>query len=104
AAATSALLAIGLFDIAGGAAREPVYEITSPIFDRVVIRLDQRWYPGKSFTIETKNNSRLNRYVQSTELNGESHRKPWFFHHQFAAGGRLTLHLGPEPKVDPKGQ
>jgi len=97
AAATSALLALGLFDVRGGAARRPVYEFTSPLFDRVVITLDRRYYKGDRFIIETRNNSQKNPYIQSAMLNGKPLDRPWFFHDQFSAGGVLTVELGPEP-------
>ena len=97
AAATSALLAIGLFDVRGGAAREPVYEIASPIFDRIAIALDKRYYAGDRFVIEARDNTPENVYIQSATLNGATLDKPWFFHHQLVSGGVLTLHLGPEP-------
>jgi len=97
AAATSALLAIGLFDVRGGAAGEPVYEIASPIFDKVVISLDKRYYTGDKFIIETRNNSRKNMYIQSAMLNKRPFSRPWFFHHQLVSGGVLTIHLGPKP-------
>jgi predicted alpha-1,2-mannosidase len=97
AAATSALLAIGLFDVRGGAAREPVYEIASPIFDKVVISLDKRYYKGGTFTIETRNNSRENKYIQSATLNDQPLARPWFRHDQLTAGGVLTIHLGSQP-------
>lgn len=97
AAATSALLALGLFDVRGGASRRPVYEIGSPLFDRVSIELDPRYYPGEKFSIVTRNNSRENRYIQSARLNGKPLDKPWFAHEHFIAGGELILDLGPEP-------
>ncbi|HID22615.1 MAG TPA: glycoside hydrolase family 92 protein, partial [Planctomycetaceae bacterium] len=91
------LMAIGLFEVRGGAAREPVYEITSPIFDRVVIHLDPRYYPGKTFEIVAHNNSPRNIYIQSARLNGRPLERPWFFHRELVAGGRLELQLGPRP-------
>jgi predicted alpha-1,2-mannosidase len=97
AAATSALLAIGLFDVRGGAAREPAYEITSPIFDKVIISLDKRFYKGDRFTIEAQNSSRANTYIQSAVLNDRPLDRPWFHHEQLASGGVLTLNLGPKP-------
>ena len=51
------LMAIGLFDVTGGAGTEPRYEITSPIFDRVTVALDPRYYAGGRFTIVTRGNA-----------------------------------------------
>jgi len=89
--------AMGLFEMDGGCAVRPTYEIGSPIFDKVTIHLDDRYYKGKIFVIEAKDNSEENIYVQSANLDGHPHNKPWFYHHQLADGGTLTLQMGPEP-------
>lgn len=97
AAATSALLAIGLFDLRGGAALKPVYELGSPVFDRITIHLDPTVRPDRTFVIETRGNAPENPYIQSATLNGAQLERPWFFHETLAAGGRLILDLGPKP-------
>ena len=89
--------AMGLFEMDGGAAVKPVYEIGSPIFDRVVIHLDPKYYPGGKFVIEARNNSKENIYVQSATLDGKPLEKPWFYHSELVDGGELILELGPEP-------
>jgi len=89
--------AMGLFEMNGGAATKPIYEIGSPIFDRAIIHLDTRYYAGKTFIIEAKNNSKDNMYIQSATLNGKPLRKPWFYHSQLVCGGKLVLQMGPEP-------
>ncbi|MFW5645237.1 MAG: GH92 family glycosyl hydrolase [Bacteroidota bacterium] len=91
------LMAIGLFQEDGGAAEKPFYEITSPIFDKVVIELNNDYYPGTHFVIETKNNSRENLYIQSAKLNGKKLDNCWFYHDIFAKGGKLELELGDAP-------
>ena len=97
ASGLSALLAIGLFQVRGGAAVEPVYEIASPVFDKVTIHLDRRYYPGKEFTIVTRNNSKRNMFIQSARLDGQPWDRPWFYHRHLVDGGTLELELGPEP-------
>jgi putative alpha-1,2-mannosidase len=89
--------AIGLFEMDGGAATEPTYEIGSPIFDKVIINLDGRYYKGDTFVIEARNNSVENKYVQSATLDGKPLSKPWFYHRQLVDGGKLVLQMGPEP-------
>jgi len=96
----STLMAIGLFSLKGNVDSEPVYEITSPIFDEVVIKLDPKYYKGDTFTIKTYNNSRENMYIQRATLNGKDHKKYWFAHEIFASGGELELHLGSEPNKE----
>lgn len=95
--ALGVLMAIGLFDIQGGASTEPRYEITSPIFDKITIQLDNRYYPGKEFVIEVKNNSPENVYIQSARLNGEVLNRYHFPHSELVKGGRLEIELGSEP-------
>ena len=100
AAGTSAMLALGLFDVQGGAALDPIYEITSPVFDRVVVHLDGEFCGGGEFTIEARSNSVHNVYIQSATLNGEPLGRPWFYHRELVAGGKLVLELGPEPNEE----
>jgi len=92
------LMAIGLFDVQGGAAVEPRYEITSPLFERVTIQLDSRYYTGKTFTITTKGLGPKNVYIQSAALNGKPLMgRYWITHREFSAGGTLSIVLGPAP-------
>jgi putative alpha-1,2-mannosidase len=98
--ALGVLMAIGLFQVDGGSAVEPRYEITSPIFDRVSIYLDPDYFPGKKFVIESKNNSAENMYIQSARLNGRSYNRFWFSHDELTRGGKLELELGPVPNKD----
>jgi len=92
--------AMGLFEMDGGAATDPTYEIGSPIFDKVTIYLDDRYYKGGKFVIEAKNNSVENKYIQSATLDGKPLNKPWFYHRHLVDGGKLVLQMGPEPNKD----
>jgi len=96
-AAWYVMSAMGLFEMDGGCAVQPTYEIGSPIFDKVTIRLDDRYYKGGTYIIEARDNSKENIYIQSATLDGHPLNKPWFYHHQLADGGTLTLQMGPEP-------
>jgi hypothetical protein len=96
----SALMAMGLFAVQGTCGSDPIYDITSPIFDTVRIALDKKFYPGGEFRIITKNNSAANMYIQSATLNGLALDNCWFYHSQFAAGGTLELTLGPQPNMN----
>ena len=89
--------AMGLFETKGGASVKPFYEIGSPIFENVTIHLDPKYYPGKTFTIEAKNVSDKNRYIQSATLDGKALNKPWFYHDELVKGGKLTLIMGDKP-------
>ena len=66
----NALMAMGLFNVSGGSNQTPFYEITSPIFDKITIQLDPRYYKGNEFVIEVSNNQPEHGYIQRAELNG----------------------------------
>jgi predicted alpha-1,2-mannosidase len=95
--ALGVLMAMGLFDVQGGAAVKPSYQITSPIFDRVTIHLRGDYFPGRQFTIIAHNNRPENIYIQQARLNGRPLTQCWFDHAQLVAGGSLDLDLGPQP-------
>lgn len=88
---------IGLFEMDGGTSTEPVYEIGSPIFSKITIKLDKNYYEGKQFVIEAKNTSAENKYIQSAMLNGKPLNRFWFYHSELVQGGELVLEMGPEP-------
>jgi len=83
-----------------------IYIIGSPVFAKVTIRLDSKYYKGRTFTVLTRNNSKKNLYVQSASLNGSPLDRAWLRHEEIADGGTLELLMGPEPNPswgsDPK--
>ena len=92
--------AMGLFQMDGGAALEPVYELSGPIFEKIRIQLDPNYYNGKEFVIEAKNSSSKNRYIQSATLNGKVLNKFWFKHADLVKGGKLVLEMDSEPNKE----
>ena len=44
--------------------------------------------------------SKVNKYIQKAELNGEPLETCWLYHRDLARGGLLELWLGPEPNED----
>lgn len=91
------MMSMGLFEMDGGCSAKPIYEISGPLFDRIVVHLDRKYYPGREFVIETKNNSPENPYIQSATFNGEPLDKPWIYHSEVVKGGTLVLVMGPQP-------
>ncbi len=85
---------IGLFDVKGLTQIDPSFQIGSPIFDRVEIKLNNDYYKGDKFVIETKNNSKENIYVQSVSLNGASNQKLSVPFEDVVNGGRLEIEMG----------
>lgn len=93
----SALTSIGLFSLTGTCSINPEYDITSPVFDEVVIKLNNNYYTGKEFVIKTYNNSKANCYIQKAALNGNGYNRFSFSHDDFAKGGVLELWMGAAP-------
>ncbi|MDF2380329.1 GH92 family glycosyl hydrolase [Nostoc ellipsosporum NOK] len=89
--------AIGLFQMDGGGSTKPIYEIGSPIFRKITIHLDEKYYPGKTFVIEAKNVSDKNRYIRTARLNGRKLSAPWFYHEELIKGGKLELEMSATP-------
>ncbi|QEC53103.1 putative alpha-1,2-mannosidase [Anseongella ginsenosidimutans] len=89
---------IGLFDVKGLTETEPRFGLGSPLFDKVTILLNQDYYKGKKFVIETRNNSPQNQYVQSFHLNGKALQTPFIPFRSITKGGKLTLQMGETPK------
>ncbi len=98
--ALAVLMKIGLFSMHGGTLEEPIYEISSPLFDKITIQLDPDYYPGGELVIEAKNNSAENLYVQSANLNGEPLNQVGFKHENLVSGGILKLEMGPLPNKE----
>lgn len=95
--ALGVLMAMGLFQMDGGASVDSHYEITAPLFDEIEIQLDSDYYSGDKFKITTENNSTENFYIHSAELNGENWTSFRFSHEAFSKGGELKLKLDSEP-------
>jgi predicted alpha-1,2-mannosidase len=93
----SALMALGLFSVQGTCAQNPSYEITSPVFSEITIKLDPAYYKGKEFKIKTYNNSKENCYIRKTLLNGKEYNKYRIQHTEFGAGGMLEIWLDNQP-------
>jgi len=91
------LMKSGIFSTNGGTSLEPFYEISSPIFNKITFHLNPKYYSGKTFTIEAKNNSSKNLYIQSAKLNDKTLEKPWILHETVIKGGKLTLNMGANP-------
>jgi predicted alpha-1,2-mannosidase len=93
------MAAMGLFETNGGTDVKPFYEIGSPLFEKITIQLDPKYYKGKTFTIIAKGVSDVNQYVQSAQLDGKPLTKPWFYHADLVDGGSLVLQMGAKPKM-----
>jgi putative alpha-1,2-mannosidase len=74
--------------------------IGSPLFDRITIHLDEDYYSGDKFVIETKNNASDHYYIQSARLNGEPINSCRIKFRDIVAGGKLELTMGKDPNME----
>lgn len=91
------LAAAGLHPVCPGDNR---WEITSPVFEKVVIRLDTAYAKAPVFAIVSKRHSPDEVYIQSAKLNGKVYAKCWIDHGDVMRGGVLELVMGKEPNKE----
>lgn len=92
--------AMGLFEMEGGCETEPMVNISSPLFNKITIKLDSNFYKGKEFVIEARNNSKENIYIQSATFNNEPLNDVRIKFQDIVNGGKLVLEMGPEPNKE----
>ncbi|WP_343331995.1 GH92 family glycosyl hydrolase [Draconibacterium aestuarii] len=81
--------AMGLYQVCPG---NPVYQLTAPIFRKVTINPY-----NKVFSIEAKNLSDTNIFIQSASFNGKPLNRSWIKHDEIVKGGELVFEMGSEP-------
>jgi putative alpha-1,2-mannosidase len=91
---------IGLFDVKGLTDPDPAFGLGSPLFDKVTIELNPKYFKGKKFIIETKQNSKSRIYVNDMKLNGKKLERPFISFADVAKGGRLVLNMSSTAKDD----
>jgi predicted alpha-1,2-mannosidase len=82
--------AMGFYPVCPGL---PQYVIGSPVFDEVVIHLEN----GNNFRIISEGNSPENKYIQSVSVNGTEYSGSYFSHEIITEGGLIVLRMGPQP-------
>ena len=88
------LAAMGIHPVCPG---DNLYMITSPVFNKVTIHLDDHYYGGGDFVIEAVNNSPENVYIQSATLNGKPLNRAWITHNEVVKGGTLRFVMSDKP-------
>jgi len=83
---------IGFYPVVPGI---PVYELGSPVFDRITMRLPNE----KTLRIVCKDNSVDNKYIKSFRLNGEQQDRLWFKHAAAVQGATIDLVMSDTPNT-----
>jgi predicted alpha-1,2-mannosidase len=87
------LSALGLFDVKGFTDFKPIIEFSSPLFKSASITLGN----SKTLTIEARNNSAENTYIQSASFNGKPLYDCWMYREELMKGGKLEFVMGKQP-------
>jgi predicted alpha-1,2-mannosidase len=91
------MAAMGLFDVQGGACARPTFQIGSPLFDRIEIKLNPMNATGRTLVIEAAGNTPDAYYVQSATWNGKPWDQCWLYRDELYKGGTLRLTMGKRP-------
>lgn len=87
------MTSLGLFDVKGFTDERPVIEFGSPMFNKASIKLGNQ----QQLTVEAKNTSKENVYIQSATFNGKKLDNCWLYRDELMKGGKLTFVMGSGP-------
>ena len=75
---------MGLYPVCPG---NPVYAISSPVFDEIQIKLDPNFYSGKQLIIKTRGNN----YIKDIQKDGKKINGFFISHKELVSGGILEI-------------
>lgn len=87
------LMKIGLFQLNGGTENDPVYYLSSPIFEKVTIQLHPDFYGGNSLIIEKNKNQPHNTLAKKVLFNNEIIKDFVIPHSRIINGGNLIFDM-----------
>ncbi|MEU6008880.1 GH92 family glycosyl hydrolase [Streptomyces sp. NPDC047453] len=90
------LASIGLFPVQPGC---PTWGLSTPVFERVDLRLDRGYYPRGGLTITAPGTSRKDRYIQSVRAGGAPYDRTYLTTRALRSLGTLSYTVGPRPSA-----
>jgi len=72
-----------------------LYVFGSPVIDEAELQVGD----GKIFSIQVKNNSANNKYIQRMTWNGKPYSRSYILHKDIVQGGRLVIEMGSKPSA-----
>jgi predicted alpha-1,2-mannosidase len=79
---------MGIYPISPG---EPLYTITTPVFDKITITLDNDYYKGENFIIERSGPQ--DGVINTIQLNGKPYKGYFINHSDLTKGAKLKINL-----------
>ncbi|MEW2404934.1 GH92 family glycosyl hydrolase [Streptomyces griseoviridis] len=92
--AWNVLSSLGIFPVQPG---DAVWGLSTPVFDRVDLTLDRRYYPHGALTITARGTSATDRYVQSARADGAALDRTYLTTDALRSLHRLDFTVGPRP-------
>ncbi len=76
----------------------PEYALTSPVFDRICIKLDRRYYPKAALRIHVQRKSPSDKYIQRIEIGDQRRQLKGYriSHQELLNAGDIYITLGPK--------
>lgn len=72
-----------------------LYVFGSPVVDQATVHTGK----GTTFTIDVKNNSAANKYIQRITWNGKPYTRSYLLHRDLLQGGHLVIEMGSRPSA-----
>ena len=88
------LSSIGIFPVQPG---YDTWGLSTPVFDRVDLTLDRRYYPHGTLSITAPGTSATDRYVQSVRTDRTPHDSAYLTTGDLRSMRRLSFTVGPRP-------
>jgi predicted alpha-1,2-mannosidase len=87
---------MGFYPIIPG---NPVYTLSSPVFDKITIHLDENYNANNQIVIETGNNRKDNIYIRKMELGGKELKDYFISHDELIRNEKIKFYLTDEPGI-----
>ena len=97
--ALGALISMGLFQMKGGCEMNPGYELTAPMFSRIILHLQPDCYRAKDFIITAGPDPDKNEYIESVTLNGKPLKSLIISQEDISKGAHLDFKLSSIPNA-----
>ncbi|MFD4556769.1 GH92 family glycosyl hydrolase [Streptomyces sp. NPDC058469] len=92
--AWNVLSSIGIFPVQPG---YDTWGLSTPVFDRVDLTLDRRYYPHGALTIKAPGTSAADRYIQAARTDGASYDRTYLTTGELRSVRSLDFTVGPHP-------
>ncbi|MEU1117549.1 GH92 family glycosyl hydrolase [Streptomyces sp. NPDC005879] len=92
--AWNVLSSIGVFPVQPGT---DTWGLSTPVFDRVDLRLDRRYYPQGALTVKAPGTSDSMRYIQAARVDGVAHEATYLTTDDIRDARELSFTVGEKP-------